>query len=88
MLMTLNDDAIKQYKKNIGITKEYKGNLNLIKWKDEVSLESIFDYEDESVVDYEDESVVDHEDESEGEDVINSDMESEQECQEEEEILV
>ena len=28
--MNLNDDAIKQYKKNIGIIKEYKGSLNLI----------------------------------------------------------
>lgn len=72
MLMTLNDDAIKQYKKNIGITKEYKGNLNLINWKDEVSLERIADYEEES----------------EEEDVINSDMESEQEDQEEEAIWV
>ena len=72
MLMTLNDDAIKQYKKNIGITKEYKGNLNLINWKDEVSLERIADYEEES----------------EEEDVINSDMESEQEDLEEEAIWV
>ena len=72
MLMTLNDDAIKQYKKNIGITKEYKGNLNLINWKDEVSLERIADYEEES----------------EEEDMINSDMESEQEDQEEEAIWV
>ena len=72
MLMTLNDDAIKKYKKNIGITKEYKGNLNLINWKDEVSLERIADYEEES----------------EEEDMINSDMESEQEDQEEEAIWV
>ena len=42
------DDAIEQYKKNIGITKEYKGNLNLIKWNEDVSLERIADYEGES----------------------------------------
>ena len=47
MLMNLNDDAIKQYKKNIGITKEYKGSLNLINWKDELAY--LEDVEDESV---------------------------------------
>ena len=73
MLMNLNDDAIKQYKKNIGITKEYKGNLKLIKWKDELAyLENIADVEDKS----------------EEEDVINSDMESEEEYEVEESILV
>ena len=70
MLMNLNDDAIKQYKKNIGITKEYKGSLNLIKWKDELTY------------------LEDVEDESEEEDNINSDMESEEEYLEEEEIFV
>ena len=70
MLMNLNDDAIKQYKKNIGITKEYKGSLNLINWKDELAY------------------LEDVEDESEEEDNINSDMESEEEYLEEEEIFV
>ena len=46
MLMNLNDDAIKQYKKNIGITKEYKGSLNLINWKDQLAY--LEDVEDES----------------------------------------
>ena len=68
--MNLNDDAIKQYKKNIGITKEYKGSLNLINWKDELAY------------------LEDVEDESEEEDNINSDMESEEEYLEEEEIFV
>ena len=60
MLMNLNDDAMKQYKKNIGITKEL------------AYLENIADVEDES----------------EEEDVINSDMESEEEYEVEESILV
>ena len=69
MLMNLNDDAIKQYKKNIGITKEYKGSLNLINWKDELAY------------------LEDVEDESEEEDNVNSDMESEEDYVEEEEIF-
>ena len=67
--MNLNDDAIKQYKKNIGITKEYKGSLNLINWKDELAY------------------LEDVEDESEEEDNVNSDMESEEDYVEEEEIF-
>ena len=69
MLINLNKDSIEKYKKNIGITKEYKGNLNLFTWMDELSyLEDVDEsMEDLAEYDYEEEVNSDMEDSSEEE---------------------
>ena len=73
MLINLNKEAIEKYKKNIGITKQYNGDLDLFKWTDELSyLEDVEEDEaDLAEYDYE-------------EDLINSDMEYDSDSDEEE----
>ena len=63
MLINLNKEAIEKYKKNIGITKEYKGDLNLFSWKDELSYLDDVEETEEDLAEYD------------YEDVVNSDME-------------
>ena len=69
MMINLNKDAIEKYKKDIGITKEQKGNLNLFNWIDELSyLEDIAEdniEEDLAECDFEEEVNTDMEEESE-----------------------
>ena len=73
MMINLNRDAIARYKKDIGISKEYKGDLNLFTWKDELSYLEDVEEDDEDLAEY------DYEDE------VNSDMEDDSDSEEEEE---
>lgn len=73
MLINLNKDAIEKYKKNIGITKQYKGDLNLFTWTDELSYLEDVDESAEDLAEY------DYEEEA------NSDMEYSSDSEEEEE---
>ena len=70
MMINLNQDVIKWYKENIGIKEEYKGDINVINWEDEMS-----------DIDNIGEELESDEDEYE----VNSDMKSESEQEEEDE---
>ena len=72
MLINLNRDAIAKYKKSIGISKQYKGDLNLFSWTNELSYLEDVEETDEDLAEY------DYEDE------VNSDMEYNSESEEEE----
>ena len=72
MMINLNKDAIEKYKKDIGITKEYKGNLNLFNWIDELS------YLEDIAEDNIEEDLAEYEFEEE----VNTDMEEESEVEE------
>ena len=37
MMINLNKKTVDKYKKDVGITEEYKGPLNLFTWEDELS---------------------------------------------------
>ena len=74
MLINLNKEAIEKYKKNIGITKQYKGDLDLFKWTDELTYLEDVDEDEEDLAEY------DYEDE-----MINSDMECDSDSEEEKE---
>ena len=69
MMINLNKQIVDKYKKDIGITQEYKGPLNLFTWEDELSyLEDIVEDEiEEDLAEYE------------YEDAVNSDMEDNEE---------
>lgn len=71
MLINLNKEAIEKYKKNIGITKEYKGDLNLFSWKDELSYLDDVEETEEDLAEYD------------YEEVVNSDMEYDSDSAEE-----
>ena len=71
MMINLNQDIIKWYKDNIGIKEEYKGDINVINWEDEMS----------DIDNIGEELLESDEDEYE----VNSDMESESEQEEEDE---
>ena len=71
MLINLNKESIEKYKKNIGITKEYKGDLNLFSWKDELSYLDDVEETEEDLAEYD------------YEEVVNSDMEYDSDSAEE-----
>ena len=70
MKINLNQDIINWYKDNIGIKEEYKGDINVINWEDEMS-----------DIDNIGEELESDEDEYE----VNSDMKMESEQEEEDE---
>ena len=72
MLINLNKEAIDKYKKNIGITKEYRGDLNVVSWKDELSYLEDVEEDEADLAEYD------------YEDAVNSDMEYDSEDSEEE----
>ena len=75
MLINLNRDAIAKYKKNVGIKKEYKGDLNLFTWTDELSYLEDVEEDEEDLAEY------DYNREEE----VTSDIELHSESEEEEE---
>ena len=52
MLINLNRDAVANYKKNVGIKKEYKGDLNLFTWTDELSYLEDVEEDEEDLAEY------------------------------------
>ena len=63
MMINLNKENIEKYKKNIGITTEYNGSLDLFTWKDELSYLADIEEDEDDLAEYE------------YEDEVNSDME-------------
>ena len=72
MMINLNKENIEKYKKNVGITTEYNGTLDLFTWKDELSYLGDIEEDEDDLAEYE------------YEDEVNSDMENASENEEEE----
>ena len=67
MMINLNKKTVDKYKKDVGITQEYKGPLNLFTWEDELSYLHDVEEDEEDLAEYD------------YEDVVNSDMEDDEE---------